>query len=216
MPGTLEKVIKKRVKPVNDEALHKFLGVTINELSQDISDKIETRPLIKFGVDISLSFKAAKKLFKKQFLQSMIQTHYGNVSLVAKLSGLNRRSIHRAIKELGIDVNKCRDEMLRPEYYKKEVVDSILRSTLDQYKTIIHPSKLEKVYANVPSISSNIVREASLPDMAWKQAEKEFERQYLKKALEQSNFNLSLTARKIKLRYETLLRKIKSLGISKS
>ena len=216
MPGTLEKVIKKRVKPVVDEALHKFLGVRIDELSEDISDKIETRPLLKFDVDATLSFKAAKKLFKKQFLQSMIQTHYGNVSLVAKLTGLNRRSIHRAVKELGIDVKKCREDMIRPEYYKREVVDSILRKVLDNYKQIIHPSKLEQVYKNVPGISSDIVKDIALPDMSWKQAEKEFEKEYLQKALEKYNHNLSLTSKKIKIRYETLLRKIKSLGISRS
>ena len=216
MPGTLEKVIKKRVKPVVDEALHKFLGVSIDELSKDISDKIETRPLLKFDVNTTLSFKVAKKLFKKQFVESMIQTHYGNVSLVAKLSGLNRRSIHRAIKELGIDVKKCRDDMLKPEYYKKEVVDSILRSTLENYKTISHTSKLEKVYENVPNISSDIVEGAALPEMSWKQAEKEFEKEYLRKALLENEGKLTLTAKKIKLRYETLLRKIKSLGINKS
>jgi transcriptional regulator with GAF, ATPase, and Fis domain len=213
MQPTLEKVIKKRVRPVVDEALHKFLGIRIDELSQDISDKIETKPLVKFVIDTSLSFKSSKKLFKKQFMESMIVSHYGNVSLAAKLSGLNRRSIHRAIKDLNIDVDKCRKEMLKPEYYKKEVVDSILRTVLDNYKQIIHPSKLQQMYDNVPSISSDIVREVSLPDMTWKQAEQEFEKEYLTKVLEQNDNNLASTARRIKLRYETLLRKLKALGL---
>ena len=46
-----------------------------------------------------------------------------------------------------------------------------------------------------------------------KDAEREFEKKYLKAALQENDNNISKTARKIGLRFETLHRKLKSLGL---
>ncbi len=210
---TLEKVMAKPLKPVIDMAMHKFLGVTIDELNKDISDKIETKPLIQFDVNIALSFKAAKKLFRKQFFSKLIQTHYGNISEVADIAGVDRRSIHRAVKELGIEVKKLRKELLMPNYYTKEAVDSILRGTLEQYKQVIHPTKLEEMYKNVSNVSEDLLKVLPVKDITWKEAEHEFEKEFLRKILFEYNGNISKTARKIKIRYETLIRKMKKLGV---
>ena len=210
----LEKALKDKIEPMLDESMHDMLGVTISEFGRDISDKIEKNPLIAYDVDTSLSFKVAKKLFKKQFLSRMLQNNYGNVSLVAKITGLNRRSIHRAIKELGINVRRTRKEMVKADYYRKEAVDSILKETLDNYRQVIRPSRLEKMYRNVDKISGEIVKELPAIEMTWDEAEVAFEIIYIKKALKENKDNVSKTARKIGLRYETLHRKIKRLGIS--
>ncbi|MBS3158023.1 hypothetical protein J4206_01920 [Candidatus Woesearchaeota archaeon] len=210
---TLEKVMAKPLKPAIDLAMHKFLGVTIDELNKDISDKIETKPLIQFDINTMLSFKAAKKLFKKQFFTKLIQTHYGNVSEVADVTKVDRRSIHRAVNELGIEIKKLRKELLMPNYYTKEAVDTILRGTLDAYKQIIHPGKLEEMYKNVSTVSEDILKSLPVKDLTWKEAEHEFEKEFLRKALLQHNGNISKTAKKIKIRYETLIRKMKKLGV---
>jgi len=210
---SLERSLKEKIEPMLDESMHEMLGVTISEFGKDISDRIEKNPLIAYDIDISLSFKAAKKMFRKQFLTRMLQNNYGNVSFVAKITGLNRRSIHRAIKELGIKVRKVRKEMMKADYYRKEAVDSILRETLDVYRQVIRPSKLEKMYRNVDRISDEIVKELPTIEMTWDEAEAEFEKAYLKKALEENKGNISKTASKIGLRYETLHRKMKRLGI---
>ncbi len=211
--ASLEKVMKDRINFLVEETMQKFLGVTISELNKDLSDKISRNPLLDYEINSSLSFKVAKKMFKKQFLSKLIKAHYGNISLVAKITGLNRRSIHRAVKELGIKIHKLRKEMLTPKYFKKETVDSILRHTLDNYKTILHPTKLQKMYENVETVTEDIITHLPELQMTWKQAEKEFEKEYLKKVLKNNNFNLTKTAKKIKLRYETLLRKMKKLEI---
>jgi DNA-binding NtrC family response regulator len=210
---SLEKVLKEKVEPIIEEAMQKFLGASIAKIGEDISDRIESNPLINFEIDTALSFKAAKKFFKKQFITRMIRNHYGNISEVARISDVDRRSVHRAVLDLNIDVEKVRKEMIRPDYYKKEAVDGILRKTFDSYKEVIHPHKLELMYAQVPSLSENIVRELPERELTWKEAEREFEKQYLKKALEEDGKNISKVARKIGLRYETLYRKIKSLGL---
>jgi DNA-binding NtrC family response regulator len=143
----------------------------------------------------------------------MLQNNYGNVSLVAKITGLNRRSIHRAIKELRINVKRTRKEMVKADYYRKEAVDSILKETLDNYRRVIRPSRLEKMYRNVDKISGDIVKELPTIEMTWSEAERAFEIAFIKKALKENKDNVSKTARKIGLRYETLHRKIKKLGI---
>ena len=87
---TLEKVMKTKVEPLVEEAMHKFLGVTVSEISDDISDKIEKNPLITYEINTSLGFKAAKKLFKREFLKRLLQSHLGNVSLVATITGMDK------------------------------------------------------------------------------------------------------------------------------
>ena len=210
---TLDRVLKKRIEPLLDESLHKVIGITIPEFGKDISDKIEKNPLIAYDVDTSLVFKAAKKLFKKQFLTRMLQSNFGNISAVANVTGLDRRSVHRAVRELKIGIKGIRKEMLKADYYRKEAVEGILKSTLDSYKKIIRPGRLEEMYRNVDQLSDEIVHELPTIEMTWNTAERMFEIEYFKKALKENKGNVSKTARKIGLRYETLHRKLKKLGL---
>ncbi|MBW2963721.1 hypothetical protein KY306_03020 [Candidatus Woesearchaeota archaeon] len=212
MAEDLEKALKEKIEPYLEETMQKFLGIKVDELERDITDKIE-RKLIGYTIHTELPFKLAKDLFKREFIQKIIQTHQGNVSEVAKLIGLDRRSIHREIKKLNIDVKKLRQTMYRVGYFKKEAMDLAIRRTLDSYKAILHPQKLKKFYEEVPLISENIVKFLPKKILTWKEAEEEFEKLYLKKILEENSWNLSKTAKQIDLRYETLIRKIKKLGL---
>lgn len=211
--STLDKVLKEKVEPILDESLHKVLGITISEFGKDITDKIEKSPLIGYDIDTSLSFKVAKKMFKKQFLTRLLQSHQGNITEVAEISGMDRRSIHRAIKNLRIGIKCIRREILRSEHYQKEAIGGILKSTLDDYKKIIRPAKLDQMYANVDELSSEILHELPVIEMRWDEAEKLFEKEYLKQVIEENKGNVSKTARNIGLRYETLHRKLKRLGL---
>lgn len=209
---TLERVVKEKIEPMLEEAMQKFLGITINELEHDITSKLEQERLIGFSIRSDLSFKEAKKIFKKEFLERNIQTHYGNISEVADLVGLDRRSIHRDIKTLKVDVRKLREKFYKELYFEKEIVDTMIRKTLEGFKQVIRPEKLEQMYDHVPQLSENIVKVLPL-HMSWKDAEKEFEKTYLERTLADNRGSILATARKIKLRYETLLRKLKKLEI---
>ncbi|MCK4589436.1 MAG: hypothetical protein KAT77_03270 [Nanoarchaeota archaeon] len=211
---TLEKSLKEKIEPYLEETMQKFLGIKVDELEKDITDKIEKK-LIGYTIHTELPFKLAKNLFKREFIQRIIQTHQGNVSEAAKLLGLDRRSIHREIKKLNIDVKKLREKMYKIGYFKKEAMDAALRKSLDTYKSILHPSKLKKFYEEIPLISENIVKFLPKKIMTWKEAAEEFEKLYLKKILEENKWNLTQTAKQIDLRYETLIRKIKKLNIKK-
>lgn len=212
MAEDLEKSLREKIEPYLEETMQKFLGIKVDELERDITDKIEKK-LIGYTIHTELPFKLAKNLFKREFLQKIIQTHQGNVSEVAKLIGLDRRSIHREIKKLDINVKDLRKKMYRIGYFKKEAMDLAIRRTLDSYKNILHPSKLKKFYQEVPLISKNIVKFLPKKILTWKEAEEEFEKIYLKKILEENDWNLSKTAKQIDLRYETLIRKIKKLQL---
>ncbi len=207
----LEEVLEKKVEPVIEEAMKKFLGIRISEIKGEISDKILNSPLLGLNIDFNLPFKEAKKKFKKAFLQKLLQTHHGNISEVARLTGVDRRSIHRLVEKK--KSQKIRKDLLKPYYLKQKEVEGIIENVLDSYKSIIREEKIDNFYEATPEISKNIVDELPDLDLNLKEAEEEFEKIYLLRKLGENNNDLTITSQKIKLRYETLIRKLKKLEI---
>lgn len=203
-PKDVEQIVNDAMKPV--------LGATIGELTKDISAKLEKSPLIDFDIDTKASFKQAKKKFKQQFLSRLLRVSYGNISEVAKKAGVDRRSIHRVVKDAGIDVARMREEMLRPYEVKQKAIGNIIGDVLDHYKNVIHPDKIAAAYKSVTSISKDILDELPDKPLTLKQAEAEFEKEYIKKVASEGK-SLSELSKKIGIRYETLLRKMKTLGL---
>ena len=207
----LEKVIETKVKPLVDKAMQDFLGMTIAEIEADISDKLKHTPLIDFEMPTSLQFKKAKKLFKKQYLAKLCRLHLGNVSEVANAAGVDRRSVHRLAKECRIGVANIREET--QDYNKKTFIKDAIEDAITPYKTIINPTKFKALYKQTPTLSTDIAK--LLPDIQLnlKEAEREFEKHYLSKLLEENKGNIAAAARKAGLRYETMHRKLKKLGL---
>ena len=209
----LEKVIKSRVKPIIDEAMQKFIGARIVEIETDISDRVAKSPLFDFEVDTSRGFKAAKDSFKREYIIRLLQTHLANISKAADLAGIDRRSIHRLIKDLKIDISKIRKQLVSAEYAQEEAVKGIVESAIGEYKQVISPQRLKKIYGGVPEISKDITKELPKSPPTLKEAEEEFEKRFILQALKENKFNASKTAKKIGLRYETLHRKMKAFGL---
>jgi len=175
--------------------------------------KLSKSPLWSFDIDTKLKFKEAKKLFKQQFLRRLLRVTYGNISEVAKRANVDRRSIHRIVKDAGIDVNRIREDMMKPYTVKQKAVCGVVEDVLEHYKTVIHPQRMAQVYQQVDNVSKDILEELPEKTITLKQAEEEFEKEYLRKALSENSGNMSACAKKIGLRYETLLRKLKVLGL---
>jgi DNA-binding NtrC family response regulator len=207
MPKELEDVLKKRVKPLVERAVHKNVGVHITEIEQDISDKLG-KPLFEFDVDVSIPFKKAKKNFKRDFLSRVLEVHLGNISDASKAAGIERESMHRLIKELQIQVKR----LTVPAQYKKEAVQHIIADTFEHYKGAIAPQRFEKLYAELPTLTKEITKELPRIDWAFERAEKEFEKRYFEKALATFK-SVSETAKAVGLRPETLSRKLKALEL---
>ena len=117
--------------------------------------------------------------------------------------------MHRTIKDLHIDT----DKKLNADIYYRGILDKTIRTTLDQYKEILHPHKLEHLYEEVGKLSRNIAKHLPRPELTWKQAEKLFEKDFIKHALEEVKGNVRQAALNLNIRVETLHRKIKKLGI---
>ena len=211
----LEETIKDKVTPLIEESMEKNWGLTIPKLEVDITDQLK-EPQVKVYIPLHLPFQEAKKVFKEEFLKKELKLHLGNVSNLAKKLGLDRRSIHRAIKELEIDLDEVRSKDLSEEDFQMGIIDQTIRATLDQYKEVIQPQKMEKMYKEIPSLSRNIAKFIPHQEMTWKEAEVEFEKQFLDNALKENKWNVTKAADKIEIRVETLHRKIKKLGLARS
>ncbi|MFC1741602.1 helix-turn-helix domain-containing protein [Nanoarchaeota archaeon] len=204
---------KRNVEHIVDDAIKPVLGVSIDELNKDISEKLEKSPLASFNIDTKLKFKEAKKRFKQQFLQRVLRVSYGNISIAAKRAGVDRRSIHRIVKSAGIDVSRMREEMTKPYQIKQKAVENVIEKVLENYKQVIHPARIAEVYKQVDSVSKEILDEMPERPITLKEAEEEFEKEYLQRVVSECGGNLTKTSKRIGIRYETLLRKMKSLGL---
>lgn len=209
----IDLLLEEKVKPIIKEATAKALGITVDKLTEDITTKLTKSPLLEFPINPSIKFKQAKKFCKKAYIEKMLELHLGNISEVAREAGTDRRSIHRLIRQLHININKIKGELLRPYDMKISLLSHAIEDVLDRYKTVFHPEKLEKMYRDVNMLSENLIKELPEKKLTLKEAEEEFERTYITKALEQNNHNITQTAKKIGLRYETLQRKMKALSI---
>ena len=211
----LEDTIKEKVAPLLDETMEKSWGFTIPKVGSDITDQLKEAHLSIY-IPLDLSFQEAKKFFKKEFLKKELKIHLGNISQLAKTLGLDRRSIHRTIKDLEINVNELREERDTLERSQEELINQTIKRSLEHYKGIIQKEKMAKMYEALPNLSRNIAKFIPHQDWTWKEAEKEFEKQFFKHALKQNQGKISETAHQIGIRIETLHRKVKRLELDRN
>ena len=208
----LEETIREKVVVLLEETMEKTWGITIPKVESDITDRLQNPLPLKFYVPAS-SFQEAKTKFKVEFLKTQLRLRRGNISQSAKFLGLDRRSIHRAIKTLDITVEKAGKEFDPGKNHQEQFVDRTIRSALNEYKEIIQPQKMEEIYQEVPALSRNIAKLLPHHHLTWKQAEREFETQFFSEALKENHWKIAETARRINIRAETLHRKIHKWGL---
>ncbi len=206
----LEILIEKKIKPIIEDAMHKYLGITVNELESDISNKIKNTSLFDYPVDVKVPFKKAKRLFKKYYVTRLLETNPSTITELADQAGLKRESFHRLLKDLDIDLEKFRRMQ---EYSKETEVAGIIKTSLNQFKPFLNDKKFKVLYEKVPALSKDVTSELPAVNVPLKEAEVKFEKKYLKKALAENKGNISQTAKAIGLRFETLHRKLKAFGI---
>jgi DNA-binding NtrC family response regulator len=209
----LEIVVKDKIKPIIEEATERLIGVSIEKLSDDITSKLGRSSFLELDMDYGTNYAIAKKKFKKAYMTRILRLNLGNISEAATAAGIDRRSMHRIINELGINVEAIKKELIKPYIIKVEALSHLIEGVLDDYKQIIHPDKLKNAYLNVNSISEGIVDELPKKPLNLKEAEAEFEKAFFEKALKRENGNIAAAARMTKVRYETLHRKLKALGV---
>ena len=120
----LEKVMSKIAPASHDEIINKTFNTNVSKISDDITEKITQDPLLGFPINTTLKFKQAKTQFKKQFLKTLLQINYGNISKVARIANIDRRSVHRLVNEF--QVSRFRKNLKHPDYIKQEKVSNIV------------------------------------------------------------------------------------------
>jgi DNA-binding NtrC family response regulator len=208
----LEETLKDKVSPLLEETMEKNWGIKIPKVEEDITDVLK-KPQLQIYVPSHFTFQEAKKFFKAEFIKKELRLHQGNVSQLAKSLDLDRRSIHRVIHDLEIDIEEIRQHDESKETFQEEFIDKTIRSALDQYKNIIQPHQMEKMYSDVPRLSRNIAKFLPHQDLTWKEAEREFEKQFFGHALRENDWNVSQTAKKLDIRVETMHRKVRKLRL---
>lgn len=214
----LEETIKEKVALLLEETMEKSWGIYIPQVKSDITDKLQASLPAKWYISAASSFQEAKKKFKSEFLKSQLHLHGGNISQLAKFAGLDRRSVHRAIKQLDLHLENIRREAHLHHLnhsYQERMIDQTIRFALEEYKDIIQPQKMEKLYQEVPTLSRHLATLLPHYHLTWKQAEREFEKQFLSQALAEHHGKIAQTARQLKIQPETLHRKMSKLGLKK-
>ena len=181
----LEETIKGKVALLLEETMEKSWGVYVPQVQSDITDKLQNNLPTKFYIPMADSFQEAKKKFKSEFLKNQLHLHSGNISQLAKFVGLDRRSIHRAIRKLDLSVEETRRDVRLTAPYQEKIIDETIRFALEGYKDIIQPQKMEKIYQEVPALSRHLAKLLPHHHLTWKQAEWEFEKQFLYQSLKE-------------------------------
>ena len=78
--------------------LHDLLPLVRKLLSEHADD--EQRVM---GIDFNLPLKQARNIFEKQYFNHHLEENNHNIAKVAELAGLERTTLYRKLKDLGID-----------------------------------------------------------------------------------------------------------------
>ena len=204
----LEKAADNKKRIVED-VFHRYLGISIRELHDDITNRLgdPTIDMIPFE---KRDYKEAKSVFLKHFLVRLLNRHRGNVKSASDEARSSRRTLHRMIKNLSIDLSSIRRETSYPEYENK-IYDTVEKS-LKQYEDVLHPKKIDDIYSNMDSISKDIAKGTiDSAKLSMREASDIFDYFFLADKIREAKGNLSRTSKEIGLSYETLYRKLRRL-----
>ncbi len=80
--------------------LHDFLPILRNIMTRSLPEK-STQQVS--GIDYSLKLKEARNIFESQYLLHHLEVNDNNIAIVAEIAGLERTTLYRKLKDLGID-----------------------------------------------------------------------------------------------------------------
>jgi len=99
-PSDIVRALKLGAVDFLKKPLHDFLPIVRNIL------KPQEQPVSSqkvFGIDYSLKLKEARNLFERQYLLHHLSLNNNNIATVAEKAGLERTTLYRKLKDLGID-----------------------------------------------------------------------------------------------------------------
>ena len=99
-PSDIVKAMKLGAVDFLKKPLHDFLPILRNIMT---SDEPELEIQRVSGIDYSLKLKEARNIFESQYLLHHLAANDNNIAVVAEIAGLERTTLYRKLKDLGID-----------------------------------------------------------------------------------------------------------------
>ena len=99
-PSDIVRAMKLGAVDFLKKPLHDFLPVLRNIMTRKESEK-STQQVS--GIDYSLKLKEARNIFESQYLLHHLTDNDNNIAVVAEIAGLERTTLYRKLKDLGID-----------------------------------------------------------------------------------------------------------------
>ena len=99
-PSDIVKALKLGAVDFLKKPLHDFLPIVRNILKP--REQTESSQEVS-GIDYSLKLKEARNLFERQYLLHHLSLNDNNIASVAEKAGLERTTLYRKLKDLGID-----------------------------------------------------------------------------------------------------------------
>ena len=99
-PSDIVKAMKLGATNFLKKPLHDFLPILRNIMTDQGSE--ESTQQVS-GIDYSLKLKEARNIFESQYLLHHLKVNDNNIAIVAEIAGLERTTLYRKLKDLGID-----------------------------------------------------------------------------------------------------------------
>ena len=99
-PSDIVKAMKLGAVDFLKKPLHDFLPILRNIMT---SDEPEQDIQHVSGINYSLKLKEARNIFESQYLLHHLADNDHNIAVVAEIAGLERTTLYRKLKDLGID-----------------------------------------------------------------------------------------------------------------
>ena len=99
-PSDIVKAMKLGATDFLKKPLHDFLPILRNIMTDQGSE--ESTQQVS-GIDYSLKLKEARNIFESQYLLHHLKGNDNNIAIVAEIAGLERTTLYRKLKDLGID-----------------------------------------------------------------------------------------------------------------
>ena len=99
-PSDIVRAMKLGATDFLKKPLHDFLPILRNIMTRSLPEKSTQRVS---GIDYSLKLKEARNIFESQYLLHHLEVNDNNIAIVAEIAGLERTTLYRKLKDLGID-----------------------------------------------------------------------------------------------------------------
>ena len=99
-PSDIVRAMKLGAVDFLKKPLHDFLPILRNIMTREEPEQAVQHVS---GIDFSLKLKEARNIFESQYLLYHLSSNDNNIAIVAEIAGLERTTLYRKLKDLGID-----------------------------------------------------------------------------------------------------------------